>query len=78
MSHQAKLNATKCQHKLNQLWKNNTESMKNNNSTMIMADTPPERFQDKFKQTKRVNIANDKVKISNLQTVENKNIKNNH
>ena len=51
--------------------------MKNNNSTMMMANIPPEGFQDKFKWTKRVNIANHKVKVIELLTVENKNIKNN-
>ena len=44
MRHQAKLNATKCQHKLNQLWTNNTELMINNNGAIMMTNTQPECF----------------------------------
>ena len=78
MRHQAKLNATKCQHKLNQLWTNTTGSIKSDNRTMMMTNTPPEHFQDKFKQTKRANFENEEVKTYNLQTVENKNTENNN
>ena len=78
MGHQAKLNATKCQHKLNQLWTNNTESIINNNNAIMMNNKPPKRVQNKFIGTMNVKIENNETKPFDLQTGKNESTKNNN